>query len=308
MKKSRALPKIGETFLLSHIFLAILIVTIFIPGERDVQAVAPMIAAISLVEFLFLFGFFRAGRPARNRGDLMVLIWGFLLLWEVMTTKLDKMHRVLFPLPENVFNVFATQYGVLIGNVLSSMQLLAIGFTSGIVCGLFLGLIVGWHPRLKDTFFPVAQVLTPITPIIYAPYLIAIMPTFRSASALVIFCGIFWPTFLNMIIRVQSIEPKILDSARALDVKGFAMLRFVLLPYVLPSVVSGLKVTLTTSMMMLTFAEMMGATSGMGYYIINYAHYANYTNVVAGIILVGFVVTILNRLVDAVQRRAIRWR
>ena len=52
---------------------------------------------------------------------------------------------------------------------------------------------------------------------------------------------------------------------------------------------------------------MMGATKGMGYYIINYNNYANYTNVVAGIMLVGVVVTILNWLVNVIQTKAIVW-
>ena len=150
--------------------------------------------------------------------------------------------------------------------------------------------------------------MTPIPPIVYAPYLVALMPSFRSASALIIFLGIFFPTFLNMIIRVGSIEKELLDSAKAMALTNWQMVTQILLPYVFPSVISGLKVTLTTSIMLLIFAEMMGATSGMGYYIINYTHYANYTNVVAGIILVGIVVTILNALVTKIQKHAIKWR
>ena len=107
------------------------------------------------------------------------------------------------------------------------------------------------------------------------------MPSFRSASALIIFLGIFFPTFLNMIIRVGSIEKELLDSAKAMALTNWQMVTQILLPYVFPSVISGLKVTLTTSIMLLIFAEMMGATSGMGYYIINYTHYANYTNAVS---------------------------
>lgn len=66
--------------------------------------------------------------------------------------------------------------------------------------------------------------------------------------------------------------------------------------------------SLTTSVIMLTFAEMMGATKGMGFYIINYTHYANYTNVVAGFIVVGVVVTFLNWVVGIVQTKAIKWQ
>lgn len=177
----------------------------------------------------------------------------------------------------------------------------------GTSLGMCLGLPVGWIPRIREIFYPIANVLAPIPPVVFAPYLIALMPTFRSASALVIFLGIFWPTFLSIIIRVSSIEHRILDSARVLNVSNYTMISKILFPYVIPGVVSGLKVTMTTSVMMLTFAEMMGATSGMGYYIINYTNYANYTNVLAGIILVGVVVTILNWLVNVIQIKAIKW-
>ena len=297
-----------KLFIVAHLLLFALVIAVLLPGVREVRTIVPMMMAIALMEGGYLLLFFRRADGRRSRSAVMVLIWVVLLLWETATTKLDLLHPVLYPLPENVFNVFAEQYRTLVANVISSLELLAVGCTLGMASSVLLGVIVGYNPLLRDTFFPVAQVLTPITPVIYAPYLIALMPTFRSASALVIFCGIFWPTFLNMILRIAGMEPRILDSARMLNVRGRALLWQVLLPYVMPSVISGLKVTLTTSLMMLTFAEMMGATSGMGYYIVNYTHYANYTNVVAGIILVGIVVTILSGIVDAIRKRAIRWQ
>ena len=105
---------------------------------------------------------------------------------------------------------------MLLTGVVSSLELLLIGAILGIGFGVLLGLTVGWIPRLRQLFYPVAQVLTPIPPIVYAPYLVALMPSFRSASALIIFLGIFFPTFLNMIIRVGTIEKEILDSAKAM--------------------------------------------------------------------------------------------
>ncbi len=60
--------------------------------------------------------------------------------------------------------------------------------------------------------------------------------------------------------------------------------------------------------MVLTFAEMMGSTRGMGFYIINYTHYANYTNVAAGIIVVGLVVTLLSKLITFIQKRLSVWK
>ncbi len=298
----------GISFYAANILMLSLITAVLIPGKKAVASPAAFLVFIAVIEVIFLGKITRRKSNPAGLSGIGIIIWAALLIWELFVSKLDMMHPVLVPSPENVFNVFFTQYKYLTAGVISSMELLAVGFFIGIGLGVCLGLPVGWIPKLKGVFYPIANVLTPIPPVVFAPYLIAIMPTFRSASALVIVLGIFWPTFLSTIIRVGTIEPKIIDSARALDVSDGTMITKILLPYVIPSVIAGLKVTVTTSVMMLTFAEMMGATSGMGFYIINYTHYANYTNVVAGIILVGIVVTFLNGLVNFIQKRAIKWQ
>ena len=103
-------------------------------------------------------------------------------------------------------------------------------------------------------------------------------------------------------------DRNIIDSARTLGLGSFSMIFEILLPYSIPSIVKGLRVTLTTAVMMLTFAEMMGSTVGMGYYIVNYNTYGNYTKVIAGIIVVGFVVSLLSALVAWLQKKLIRWQ
>lgn len=302
------MKKLSLPFLLAHVLLMLLVAAVLLPGRKAVDSPAALLVGIVLFEGVFLL--YERTRKGRNRhgADIMVILWTFLLLWELLTTKLDRMHPVLVPAPENVFLVFYTRHRELLGGVVSSLQLLLGGGLLGIAAGVALGLFVGWHSRLRGIFFPIAQVLAPISPIIYAPYLIALMPTFRSASMLIIFLGVFFPMFLGTILRVGGIEKRILDSARALCVSGPAIIPKILFPYLLPGIVGGLKVTLTTSITMLTFAEMMGATSGMGYFISSYAHYANYTNVAAGILLVGAVVTVLGSLVGWLQRRLVPWQ
>ena len=168
-------------------------------------------------------------------------------------------------------------------------------------------LICGWIRRLRDIFHPIASVLAPIPPTVFAPYVVALMPTFRSASAVVLMLGIFWPTFLGMIVRIDGMDKGIMDSARAMNLSNASMILEVLFPYAFAGVVGSLKVTFTTGIMLLTFAEMMGATSGMGYYIVNYNTYGNYTKVVAGIIVVGIVVTVFNKCIDVLQKKLIVW-
>ncbi|MCJ7836323.1 ABC transporter permease subunit [Cuneatibacter sp. NSJ-177] len=284
----------------------LLVAAAFLPGARAVSSRTAFITVILTVEASFLW--YRLRTKKKAAGDISIVVFGFLLLWEVTTTKLDLLSPILVPGPEAVFQVFPVQWETMLKGVFSSLELILWGFVAGLSASVSLGLFVGCIPRLRNLFLPIARVLSPIPPIICAPYIIALMPTFRSASLLVLVLGIFWPNFMKMAEQTGSMDPKLLDSARMMDLNLPTMVFRIYLPYLLPGLISGLKVMLSTSFLLLTMAEMMGAASGLGYYIRRNTDFANYTNVVAGIILVGVVITILNLGIGWIEKHLIRWR
>lgn len=302
----------GRRILLSHLFLAALLaVILFIPKSRP--GLAPctaLLVGIGLMEGLYLLGVWRAERQGGSKTapfDIILLVWTLLIAWELATSVFHIAHPVLVPAPENVFHTFVEQWDTLLLNAWYSLCLLLVGFCIGLTAAVILGLFAGWYPRLRAFASPIANVMAPIPAIVISPYLVSLMPTFRSASVVVIVLGVFWPTFLNTIHRVVGMEPEILDSARVLRPSNSTMIWRILLPYLFPSVIGGLKVSMTTSLLMLNFAELMGATHGMGYYVQNSITYANYSHAVAGIIEIGVVVTILNALITRLQKKWIRW-
>ncbi|QUO20884.1 ABC transporter permease subunit [Clostridiaceae bacterium Marseille-Q4143] len=119
---------------------------------------------------------------------------------------------------------------------------------------------------------------------------------------------IFWSIFMNMVLSVRQIDRKIMDSARTLNLNQSSMILHVLLPYSLPGIINSVSVLVSTSFLVLTAAEMIGATSGLGWYIKYNADFANFTKVIAGIFVIGVVVTMLNALISLVKRLLIRWR
>ena len=293
---------------LAHLLLAALVVLVLLPGKCPVPAVAPFLVTIALAEALYLCSLARKGSNRAASSWVAIIVWVLLFLWELVSTKLGIANPVLFPTPEAVFNVFPTQWETLLENLAASLQLLLMGAVTAIAAGVVLGAVCGWSRGLQSVFAPIARVLAPIPSVVFAPYIILLMPTFRTASATIIFLGIFWPTFLNTIIRVTNMDRRIVESARMLGLSGFEMVKDVILPYLVPGVVNGLNGQLTAAITMLTFAEMLGASSGLGYYIINYTNFANYVNVIAGIICVAVMVTVLNWLINLLKRHAIRWR
>ncbi len=304
------MKRVSRSFLLAHgVLLFLIFMMIFVPNQRTTtRDWHSMAAALAVIEGWFLFSYRkRGGENTSGCADVMLFVWTVLLIWEISTSVLNLAHPVLVPSPENVFDTFRESWDQMLLNVLYSLQLLAFGFFPGLAAAVGLGLAAGWTPRLRDFASPIANVMAPIPAVVFSPYLVAVMPSFRSASVAVIFLGVFWPNFLTTVNRVNSIEPQILDSARMLKLRRSAMIWKILLPCIFPGVVSGLKVSLTTSLLMLNFAELMGAAHGMGYYVQNSITYANYTHAVAGMIVIGVVVTLLNHLVSAVQRRAVQW-
>ena len=296
---------------IAHLFLLALVILVLVPGAKKTQPISAMLASLVVIEILYILQcrrWHKRGESFRVPSCIVSIVWAVLITWEILVTKLNCMHPVLYPAPENVFYVYRTQYVTILLNILSSMELLTASIFIGVILGVVLGITVGWIPVLSDVFYPIANVLAPIPSVVYAPYIIAVMPSFLSASAMVIVIGIFFPMFLSMVNRVKSIDRQIIDSALMLNVSNRTMITKILLPYVVPGVIMGMKVTLTTSFMLLIFAEMMGATKGLGYYIVNYNSYGNYTNVIACIIVVGLLVTVLNRLVDLLQEKAIKWK
>lgn len=305
--------KLKRRLALIHILPLVLAgIVLFAPKQRSGVAESwALLAAMAVIELLFVYFLRRRQRKGTNASglcDIISFVWLLLIAWEIFTSVTGAAHPVLVPEPENVFDTFREQWDVLALNILYSLQLLVTGFAIGMAAAIACGLAAGWYGRLRDFVYPIANVLAPIPPVVFSPYLVAIMPSFRSASAAVIVLGVFWPALLTTINRVAGMDRRILDSAKMLDLGDGTMLFRVLLPYILPGIISGLRVSVTTSLLMLNFAELMGATHGMGYYIQNSITYANYTHAVAGIVCIGLVVTVLNALVGKVQARAVKWR
>ena len=303
----------GKEFAFAHVLLAALVLVVTcMPNQRMVTvSYYPLLAGLAVIEVLYLLrlaALRRRGAFSTGPTDIVVLVWALFIVWDVCATKLDIAPTVIVPAPEAVFNVFFAQADVIGADIVSSVTLLVMGYAGGLALGVVLGIVCGWIPRLRAMFFPIANVLAPIPPTVFAPYLIVLLPTFRTASCFIILLGVFWPQFLNMVVRTSSLDAQLLDNARTLGVRNFTMITRIILPYVLPEVLKGLRVSLTTAFLMLTFAEMLGASTGIGYFISNANNYANYTNVVAGIIVCGVVVTVLSFATAWVQRRFTTWR
>lgn len=291
------------------LFLCIVILE-FLPGRRPDGNMAYVLVFTFVVEAVYLLTAFvlKDKEKVTAAGDVTAIIFGLVFLWELVTAKLDLLEKVLYPSPGQVFALFVSELPEMIKGMLSSLRILISGYVLALVIAVPTALVAGWRIRLYRAVKPLTKILGPIPPIVYIPYAIAILPTFRAASIFIIFIGSFWPIFINTLNGVFNIDKKIIDSAKVLNVKERAMLFEVILPGTIPSILSGATIGLVLSFVLLTAAEMIGATSGLGWYVKYFSDFADYPRVIVGIIFIGIVVTAITFIMDKLEQHLLRWK
>lgn len=300
----------SEQALVIGIFAALLFIAAFIPDAASQKTAdkSLFLGFTTAMLAIFVLGLIVAKDGYRKEADVFLVLGIILTAWEVLFGKLALLDPFLFPSPGRVFAVFGSDYGVMLGGIVSSFSILLAGYFSALLVAVPLALIVGWRKRAFDVAYPLAKAVSPIPPTVYLPYAIVLLPTFSSASIFVIFIGAFWPIFVATVHGVFNIDQRIINSAKALGLSERVMLSKVVLPAALPSVFSGATIALILSFITLTVAEMIAATSGLGWYIEYQHQYANYDKVIAGMILMGASVVVVMWFFDRIQKYCLRWQ
>ena len=239
-----------------------------------------------------------------------VVSFGYVLLtaWTLTTAKFNVLRASLFPPPGKVFMQFIEDREKIVTNIFSSVGIILQGYLLALVIAIPLGLLLGWSARPGSAATYISKFLGAIPPIVYIPYGIALLPTFRSVSVFVIFLATFWPVFAGTLSGVMNVEKKTIDSARVLNVGKLTMMFKIILPASLEQIFIGCNQGLTVSFVLLTSAEMIGAQSGMGYYIKNYSDFGDYTRTLAGLIVLGTVIVAISYIFNRFQKYLLCWK
>jgi NitT/TauT family transport system permease protein len=299
---------------ISNLFFLVAFLLEFVPSKRtDASPEYYMILIISLEAIYIALTLWNVlikknDEKSQSIGDVTAIVFGIIILWELATTKLNMLDKLLFPSPAVIMSLFVSELPELLKGLGSSMQLLFSGYLLALLIAIPIALLIGWRKRLYNAVNPITKVMGPIPPVVYIPYAIALLPTFKMSSIFVIFIGAFWPVFINTLNGVFNVEKRIIDSAKALNVNEGSMLFHVILPAALPSIISGATLGLVMSFILLTSAEMIGATSGLGWYVKYFSDFADYPRVIVGIIFIGIVVTAITFAFDKIEAYLLRWK
>ena len=295
----------------TNLLFVLLIAVQFLPNhiEKSPEAAYVIWFAIGVEVLVFIVSSVLKKPQSLNLFlDIVGFLYGVLILWTLATAKFNLLNAALFPPPGRVFRQFIEDIGKILINIKSSVGIIVEGYLLASVIAIPIGLFLGWSARLGNAATYISKFFSSIPPIVYIPYGIALLPTFRSVSVFVIFLATFWPVFASTMSGVLNVEQKMIDSAKVLNVNRFTMLFSVILPAALPQIFIGCNQGLTVSFILLTSAEMIGARDGLGYYVKNYSDFGDYTRTIVGLLVIGVVVIAISFLFNKLQRYLLRWK
>lgn len=240
--------------------------------------------------------------------DIIGFLYALIIVWTLVTAKFNVLNEALFPPLGKVLWQLIQDIGKIYVNIKSSLEIIAQGYLLAVVIAIPLGLFLGWSVRLGNAATYISKFLGSIPPIVYIPYGIALLPTFRSVSVFVIFLATFWPVLASTMSGVLNVDKKTIDSAKVLNVSKPTMLFSVILPAALSQIFIGCNQGLSVSFILLTSAEMIGAQNGMGYYIKQYSDFGDYTRTIVGLLVIGAVIMLISFLFNKLQEYLLRWK
>ena len=169
----------------------------------------------------------------------------------------------------------------------ASLTRVLAGFCAAAVVGVGLGLAIGRYRALEDVLLPPLELLRPIPAVAWIPLAILMFPSSELSMMFITFIGALFPILLNTIHGVETVDPRLVATARGLGTRSLSLYTEVVLPGAAPSIFTGLAIGMGTAWFCLVTAEMIAGQYGIGYFTWESYTLQNYADIVVGMALIG---------------------
>jgi ABC-type nitrate/sulfonate/bicarbonate transport system permease component len=193
-------------------------------------------------------------------------------------------------------------------HMLSSLQRFGLGFGLAAVIGVPLGLMMGWFRWLDDVVSPLFDGLRFIAPVAWVPFAALWFGTGIGGPTLIIFAGAFPPCLINAYRGARGVDIRFLEAASMLGVGHFKTITEVLFPAAVPSIIAGLRIAAGLGWMSLVGAELIVASSGMGYLIVKGQSAIATDIVMAGMLAIGLVGVVIDLALRRIEATLLKHR
>lgn len=228
--------------------------------------------------------------------------------WEI-ASRLGYIKPIILPSPSAIILAFEDiiKSGELFQHLGISIARVLQGFAIGAFVGIVLGIVIGLFKKIDQALSILLGVLRPIPIMAWIPVLILWMGIDEASKITVIAIGSFWPVLVNVIDGIKNVDRKYLEVARILEKNKFQILTKVVFPAALPNIFTGLRIGIGIAWMCVVAAEMIAATSGIGYLIMYSRELLQSDVMFVGVFSIGLTGVLIDRLLKLVEVKVLKW-
>jgi nitrate/nitrite transport system permease protein len=188
-------------------------------------------------------------------------------------------------------------------NILFSLQRVALGFGMAALVGIPLGFMIGRFEFLNRMVSPLISLLRPVSPQARLPIGLLVFKAANPAAIWTIFICSIWPMIINTAVGVQRVPDDYLNVAKVLNLSEWKVITKILLPAVLPYMLTGVRLSVGTAWLVIVAAEMLTGGVGIGFWVWDEWNNLNVQHILIAIFVIGIVGLLLEQLLITVAKR-----
>lgn len=245
-------------------------------------------------------------RTTEAARSFIAVILGTLLLWEICV-HLFKLPEFLVPSPSTVFQEFAKNPGFYFRNAFVTLWVSLIGFGLAVVFGLILSIGIISSIWLERTLYTLLVGLNSLPKVALAPLFVIWFGTGAMSKMAVVISIAIFPIVIGTVLGLRSIDPELINMARAVCAPQRQILWRLRFPQALPSLLAGMKVSVSLALVGTIVGEFIAGNNGLGSAILTAQGSFDTKQVFVSILFLGVLGAVLFYSVDFIERKLIPW-
>ncbi|MEE4149082.1 taurine ABC transporter permease TauC [Pseudomonas viridiflava] len=189
----------------------------------------------------------------------------------------------------------------------ASLQRIGLGLGAAILTAIPVGIAIGHNRIAQGILDPLIEFYRPIPPLAYLPLIVIWFGIGEFSKVLLIYLAIFAPIAIATATGVRTVDPTRVRAAQSLGATRWQLIRHVILPSALPDILTGIRIGLGVGWSTLVAAELIAATSGLGFMVQSAAQFLVTDVVVLGILVIAIIAFAMELSLRALQRRLVPW-
>lgn len=235
---------------------------------------------------------------------ILISFTGLIMVWQA-AVMLGNWNEALFPSPLSVAAGMGEliKTGTLFAGIRDSMFRFFVGYFIAAILGVGLGLLLGWFGKAWNFVNPVVQVLRPISPIAWLPFIVLWFGIGDLPAIVIIFIAAFFPVLLTTVSAVKKVDQIYIKVAKNYGITHLKLFTKIILPASFPIIATGLHIALGTAWVFLVAGEMVGAQTGLGFMIIDARNNLRADLLLGSIIAIGLIGLLLDSIIGFFERK-----